>query len=115
MIATHIGELLRRLRSGIFEAADAEMLEKSRAADFRADLIASYRWVFQEHRLKNKWEFGTARSVGFEMVPCRMPGIVPSFHVYPVLRQCVFCSGDGDSISGISVISKLVLRPQRDP
>lgn len=115
MIATHIGDLLRRLRKGAFDPADIGTLERTSASDLRLELVTSYRWVFQEYRLKSKWEFGAARSIGLEMIPSRIRTLVPSYRVFPVLRYCVFCSGDGDRIGGVSVISKLVLRPKRQP
>jgi hypothetical protein len=115
MQTAQIDDLFCRLRSGKFAPADIEFLEQANVDELRKEVLASYPCLFQERRLNQKWEFAAARSVGYEVVWTSRQSPLPMGLLVPVLRRCVFCSGYGETVSGIAVRGKLIVRPIRKP
>ena len=116
MLTAQTEELLCRIKAGTFDPADVQALEGTSARDFLADIDSVYAIRFQERRLKGKWEVGVARSLRFELADySSSKGIFPILIVVPVFRRCVFLSGDADTITGVSVTTRLMVRPIRKP
>src|SRR5438105_14641973 len=106
MPATETAELLRRLRSGRLDPAEAAALGRLKAADLLAEIVGLYPLRFQERRLREKWEIGSARSLRWELAARRPPGtLLPIWFLVPVWRHCVLLSGEGDSVTGVAAIS----------
>ena len=116
MLTVQTAELLRRLKNGVFDSADVQVLEHTLARDLVADIESQFPYRFQERRLHNKWEISMARSLHFELA-CRISKgfSFPHLDMAPVYRHCVFLSGEGDAITGISVATRLNARPIRKP
>jgi hypothetical protein len=115
MLTAQTEELILRLKIGKFEPADVQALEAS-AHEFLADLDSVYQCRFQERRLRNKWEVGVARSLRFEIVSLSAKGaFFPILVMVPVFRNCFFLSGDADTVTGIGVATRLLVRPIRKP
>jgi len=116
MLTAQMQELLRRLRHGQFDASDADAIEKSSPADFLAELGPVYPCRFQERRLGNKWEVSMARAVRHELAVRYAKGsVMPTLLVVPVFHNCLFVSGEGESITGVGSASRLVVKPLRKP
>jgi hypothetical protein len=108
MLAAQIEELLSRLKAGTYDSADIEVLERTSAKDLLDERGSSYRFRFQERRLRNKREIGAARSLRYEIVPLlSRPSSFPFMIMVPVFRDCIFLSGEGDSITGLSTCTRL--------
>ena len=116
MLTTQTTELLGRLKSGSFDPADIQSLEQTSAHDFRADLDSTYQIRFQERNFRDKWEVGMARSLRFELASFSpKQSYFPILVLIPVFHNCLFLSGDGDMITGVSVATRLVVRHIRKP
>lgn len=116
MIATQTKELLRRLRLGNADAADTALLEQTHVGELVRELRSVYRWTFQERRLKGKWEVSLARACKAELAARSIPdSLFVSFALIPVYLDCVMLSMEGDSVTGISRLSRLTVRVVRKP
>jgi hypothetical protein len=116
MRATQTADFLRRLRAGQLGPTDAAYLEQLKPDDLLADLAEVYPLRFQERHLSKKWEVGMARRLRFELVARFSRGSqLPTLLLVPVLRQCLLLSGEGQAITGISTIRRIVVRPIHKP
>lgn len=116
MLTAQTEDLLNRLKTGAFDQADIQALELTTAQEFLAHLESDYRFRFQERRLRDKWELGVARSLRFELTALSSKGSVfPLMIVVPIYRNCVFLTSEADVITGISVATRLTVRPIRKP
>ncbi len=115
MLTVYTEQLLSRLRSGTFDPADLEVLERTPLRDVRADLDAVYPLIFQERRLGGKTEIGMAHSLRLEFAAYAKRFLVPIWFMVPVYRGCIFLSAEGDRVTGISVATGLRVRPTRTP
>ena len=116
MLTAHTEDLLRRLKAGIADPADIQLIEQSLPRDFLDDLGSVYQLRFQERHLGKKWEAGVARALRFEMASISSNGSpYPMLLVIPVFRSCLFLSGEGDAITGISVATRLRAKPIHKP
>lgn len=112
MTITQLHELLERLKTGTFDVADPEALEHTSAKDILGHLEAVFVWLFQERRVREKWEIGMAKTIRRELASVYAPGFrVPLF--LPVLnfRSCLFVSGEQDVVTGIALCSRLKVKP----
>lgn len=109
-------ELLRRIKTGIFDPADVEILEQPAAVDFLAELDVAYPFQFQERRLRDKWEVSLARSLRHEIeVFSSKDSLTPLVFLVPVFRGCLFLSGEGNFVTGIAATNCLSVKPIRKP
>jgi len=113
VIIIEIKDLLRQLRSGKLDVANAPSLEQLSAGDLVADLREMYPLVFQERRIRNKHEIGMARSISLETSYHQ----IPNSHFFDVrlfrtLRKCVFMSSYNDSLGEITTISHIQVVPK---
>lgn len=116
MLATQTEELIQRLRAGQLDLADAAHFEQVKADELLAALLPVFRQRFQDRRLSQKWEVGMARQLRFELVARYYRNSqLPNWTLVPVLRQCLFLSGEGDAVTGISISPRIVVRPLRKP
>jgi hypothetical protein len=116
MLASQTGELLRHLRVGQFDLPDVAYLEQLKANDLLADLAPVFPVRFQDRQLSEKWEIGMARSVCFELVAQRSRGSdLPTLILVPVLRKCLFLSGEAETVTGISMSPRILIRPIHKP
>src|ERR1017187_2496851 len=110
MLTAQTEDLLHRLKSGNFDPADIQALERTPVQELLADLDSVYPCRFQERRLTNKWEIGAARSLRFEVFTLSSRGaFFPILVMVPVFRHCVFLSGEADTVTGISLITRLMV------
>lgn len=115
MQATELLQVISRLRAGQCDVSDGVALEQATADEFLLEL-ADYPFVFQERRLNAKWEVGRARIVSLETVVFRRPeSRFPMVLMLPCLRDCLFISGEGSAITGLSAVTKILLRPIHKP
>ena len=116
MPATTTADLLSRLRLGRLDVVEAAALEQVKAADLIAEIAGLYPFRFQERRLREKWEIGSARALRWELAARRPRGtLFPIWFLMPVWRHCVLLSGEGDSLTGVAAISRLAARPLHKP
>lgn len=115
MVTTPVDELLQRLKAGAYDPADVKTLESATFDEVLAELAAQYPVRFQERRLKNKREIALARSVHLETAAPAKAAFVTFLLMVPVYRHCIFLSGEGQRITGISVLSRMRARPVRTP
>ena len=116
MLTAQTSDLLSRLRVGVFELSDLEILEQSSIHAFRSELDADFPLQFQERQFNGKWEFGMAHSLRFELASLGSKrSVFPIVYLAPVFKRCVFLNGDGDAITGISLVNRLRVRPIRKP
>ncbi len=115
MVTTQVEELLRRLKTGVFDPADVHALERTTPAELLAELDARYSIRFQERRVGRKWEVSVAHSLHFELTVAARKSPFPMVFIVPVYRSCLFLSGEEDRITGISVATRLRVRPIRAP
>jgi hypothetical protein len=116
MLIAQTEELLDRLKTGTFDPAGVQYLEQTSAHDFHAHLESVYCCRFQERRLRDKWELGVARSLRFELTALSSKGSAfPIMLVVPVFRNCLFLTSEADVITGVSVATRLTVRPIRKP
>lgn len=112
MPAGQMNGLLRELRLGKLEAANAEFLAGKPLGDLVSDLLHSFPVLFQERSVGRKREVGMARSLLFRLAAHRSPGSrFQSMEFCPVLWRCVFVSGYDDVVSEITQIASINLRP----
>lgn len=112
MIATHIAELLDRIRAGVIEASDTIWLEQA-PADKVVDELRStqYRLIFQERQVGNKTEVSLARSAELAFQRTREPASVTTVYL-----DCVVLSIADNQVTGLSRFTRLtvwaVTRPE---
>jgi hypothetical protein len=113
MITIQIKDLLRQLRSGKLDVANASSLEQLSSSDFAADLREGYPLAFQERRIRHKHEIGMARSISLETSLYQIPNSL-FLHVrsFLTLSKCVFVSSYNDSLSEITTISHIQVVPK---
>jgi hypothetical protein len=112
MLTAQTEELLDRIGSGIHDPADTDFLGGISAQEFLGQLDSAYSLRFQERRLGHKWEVGAARSVRHEIVSLsRRNSVFPLLFLLPVLRRCLFVSGEDEAVTGIATATRLVLKP----
>lgn len=116
MLTAPLMGLFAHVKAGSFDPADILLLEHMAADQFLAEVASSYRFQFQERQWKNKWEISVARSLRTELIARRFPdSVLVSLFLVPVYRQCLFLSGEGSGITGITVASRLAVEPVRKP
>jgi len=115
MLTAQTGHLLKQLKAGVSDAADIQALSSTPAQELIAELAGKYPVCFQERRVRDKWELGRARALRYELERRSGDTIFPLLYLMPVLRSCLFLSGEGDSVTGISVAGRMVMRPIRKP
>jgi hypothetical protein len=116
MIATRTAELLRNLRGGTLDPADVAVLEATPANELIDDLRREYRVTYQERRIGRKWEVSLARSFRPELAVRPIPdALFVSFSVVPAYRGCLTLNAEGDSVTGISWLSRLSARTVSKP
>jgi len=109
-------DLLGRLRAGHIDPAAPLALEQTTAGELLAELASVYRLRFQERRLREKWEVGLARSLRHELaVRAFRASRFPVLVLMPVLRNCLLLSGEGETITGVTVIARLIVKPTGSP
>lgn len=112
-ITSQIAELLRHLRSGTLQPADASVLEQIPADELMSDLQATYPVLFQERQVGRKHEIGIARRVQFEVAARKvLNSLIPAAHLLPVLQSCLFVSSYDNVISEITATASLHVRPE---
>ena len=108
-------DVISRLQAGQCDASDGLALEHTSADEFLREL-GDYAFVFQERRFNAKWELGRARRVSLETVVLRNSAArFPTVLMLPCLRDCLFISGEGGAITGLSRVTKIMLRPIHKP
>ena len=116
MITIQIKDLLRQLRSGKLDVANATSLEQFSSSDFASDLREVYPLVFQERRIQNKHEIGMARSISLETAIHQVRNSRFSLiGLFPTLSKCIFISSYDDSIGEITAISSIQVVPKGGP
>src|SRR2546423_6805121 len=100
MIATQTEELLHHLRAGICQESDIAWLEQTPLQEILTQLFSVFRFQFQRRRLRAKWEFGAAKSWGFDVASVGNSSLFPIGLLVPVFRHCVFISGEGEALTG---------------
>ena len=112
MPAGQINGLLRDLRLGKLDAASAEFLAGTPLGGLVSNLLDSFPVLFQERVVGRKREVSVARSLLFRLAAHRSPGSrFQSMEFCPVLWRCVFVSGYDDTVSEITQIGSISLRP----
>jgi hypothetical protein len=80
------------------------------------ELRPLYPIVFQERRIRSKFEIGLAATLTYEFALRRREhSIFPSARVYTTFRNCLFISGYDDSISEITSASSVRVYPTQRP
>jgi hypothetical protein len=114
MLTAQTEEILDRIKIGTPDPSDFQALEGISAHDFYADLDSVYGCRFQERQLRSKWEVGVARSLRFEVTALSAKrSLFPIMIMVPVFRNCLFLTSEADVITGISVATRLTVRPIR--
>jgi hypothetical protein len=118
MIAARTRALLRHLQDGVFEPEDTAILEQTPASQLLDELRSVYRLTFQERRIGRKWEVSLARRFRAELTCRPTPdAIFMSALLVPAYLQCLMLNAEGDSITGISRLTRLtvwaVSKPER--
>jgi hypothetical protein len=112
MLTTQVTDLLRQLRSGRLDTADATVLEQIPSDELISDLRALYPVLFQERVVARKHEIGMAHSVQFEVAARRvLKSLFPAAHLLPILRNCLFLSSYDNAIGEITTTASLHIRP----
>jgi hypothetical protein len=115
MLTIQSEELVRRLRAGHLDPAGIEALDQTSPREILSCLEGSYRIRFQERQFKDKWEISLAESLSYLVAPFSRSSLFPILLMVPVFRNCLFLSGERDKISGISVATRLMVKPSRMP
>ena len=116
MLTAQKKELLQRLRAGHFDPADTEELERTPCSELLAELEPDYPFRFQQRRIRDKWEVGMARSFGFKLAASFSENAVfPILLMLPVFRDCLLLSGEAQSVTGVAVATRLIVKPRRKP
>jgi hypothetical protein len=118
MIATRTTDLLHHLQKGILDPTDTAMLEQTSARQLVEEFRSVYRLTFQERRLGRKWEVALARKFRAELAIRPLPdAIFVSFLFVPAYLNCLLLNVEGDTLTGISRLSRLtvwaVSKPER--
>jgi hypothetical protein len=92
-------DLLRRLKTGVFDPADAHALERTTPAELLAEVDSQYSIRFQERRVGKKWEVSLASSLHFELAALAKKAPFPIVFIVPVYRSCLFLTGEDDRIT----------------
>jgi hypothetical protein len=109
-------EILRQLRTGRFNVAEASVLDALSARELMAELQRSYPVKFQERDIGRKHEVALARSLRYELgFGNRGVSIFSPIRLLPVLRSCVFAGWYGDSLSEITTATSVYVKPTRKP
>ena len=112
----NLGEILRQLRTGRFNVADAAFLDTLSARELMADLQRLYPVKFQERDIGRKHEIALARSIRYELgFGNRDVSIFSPIRLLPVLRNCVFAGWYGESLSEITTATSVYVKPTRKP
>jgi hypothetical protein len=112
----NLTEILRQLRTGRFNVAEASVLDALSARELMAELQRSYPVKFQERDIGRKHEVALARSIRYELgFGNRHISIFSPIRLLPVLRSCVFASCYGDSLSEITTATYVYVKPTRKP
>ena len=117
MIATHIAELLHRLRKGILDPIDTTWLEQIPADHLVDELRPSlYRLTFQERRIGKKWEISLARSFRAELAIRPIPeAAFVSFLLVPAYLNCLMLNIEDNRFTGISRFTRLTAWAVSEP
>jgi hypothetical protein len=108
MLTNETKDLLRQLRSGNLDVADATRLEQLSASGLISDLRNHYPVMFQERHTGRKQEAGMARSLRFEFAVRKLPGSrFPQVYLIPIFRRCLLVSSYEDSISEITMVASI--------
>jgi hypothetical protein len=112
MLTAQIEELLRKIKSGVYDPSDAEFLENASSLALLGELNSEFPLCFQERRLGDKWEIGLAHSLRHEVGSFSpRDAFFPVFLLVPVFRRCLFLSGQGDTVTGVALANRLSVRP----
>jgi hypothetical protein len=113
MITDETKELLRHLRAGDANIANASALENISAHEFLSEMARIYPITFQERHVGKKHEVGMARLLKIEIPVRRLPNslFVPVFP-RPVLSKCLFVSSYEDTISEITAAASIRVWPR---
>jgi hypothetical protein len=116
MISTEINGMLKQLKLGEFDPSQADQLERLSPDEFISDLKVSYPVVFQERQIRDKHEIGMARKISLETVARKIPGSnFFQFSIFPSIKNCVLASYYASSLSEITVLSEIRVRPRGGP
>jgi len=116
MVSTKILDLLNQIKLGQFDLSQASVFEPMSADEFVVELVGSYPLVFQERSIRDKREIGMARRVAIETGVRQIPGSnFLRFGTYHSLRHCVLISSYQNSLSEITVLSEILVRPKGGP
>lgn len=104
-------DLHQHLQQGKFVGSDVAYLEGVKANDLLAELERACPVRFQEHRLGRKWEIALAHRAELRI---QLRGVNGTWagkaELVPVFAHCLFLSGEGDSVTGVSFLSTIRLR-----
>ena len=99
-------ELLNELRKGRLDSSAIEHLAGMHLSELVANLRPQYPVLFQQCAIGRKCEVGMARSIRFNLTPCRVPGSrFLSMHLRPVLQRCLLVSAYDDLISEVTQVA----------
>jgi hypothetical protein len=116
MVSTEIQDLLNRLKLGQLEPSQTAELEHLSADEFVSDLSGSYPLVFQQRQVRDKHEIGMARGISIEAAVRQVPGSnFLRFGIFQALKNCVLISSYENSLSEITVLSDIRVRPKGGP
>lgn len=115
-LTVNLNDILQQLRTGRFNVADAPLLETLSARELMADLQRLYPVKFQERDIGRKHEVALARSIRYELgFANRDLSVFSPIRLLPVLRNCVFAGGYGDSLSELTTVTSVSVKPTRKP
>ena len=116
MSSTEVQEILHQLRLGHIKPYQMSRLDRLAPDELISDLSRSYPVVFQERTIRDKHEIGMARKIALETVARHVPGSVFSrYRIVRAIKHCVLVSSYGDSLSEITVLSEIRVRPKNGP
>lgn len=117
MLTDQTQDLVKRLRAGETVAeVETQFVEQVGVEELLAELSRTYPVRFQERSLKGKREFGMASKVSFLLNANISSGrLLPSARFKAILKDCLFVSCYGDSISEITAVDRIRLVPVRKP
>jgi hypothetical protein len=112
MLTAQMEDVLRTIKAGVPDAAVIQFLDQASSREILAELDSEYPVRIQERRLGNKWEVSLAHSVHYEIGSFTSgSSFFPVHFLIPVLRRCLFLSGEGDKVTGIGTGTRLIIRP----
>ncbi len=116
MVSTQMKEILNQLKLGRFDLSQTAQLERFSPAEFLSDLRESYPIVFQERQIRDKHEIGMARRISMETSARQVPGSsFLRFGIFHSVKNCVLISDYANSLSEITVLSEIRVRPKSGP